>query len=49
MQLGTSRGIKNPVNKNRLVYFPFLMNNKANLNQILTRDLVYNYGKTFPC
>lgn len=49
MQLGTSRGIRNPVNKDRLVYFPFLMNNKANLDEILTRDLVYNYGKKFPC
>lgn len=49
MQLGTTPGVKNPVNKDRLVYFPFLMNNKAELNEILTRDLVYNYGKNFPC
>ncbi len=49
MQLGTRCGISNPVNKSRLVYFPFLMNNKANLDEILTRDLVYNYNKHFPC
>ncbi|MBQ9277710.1 MAG: hypothetical protein IJ224_03650 [Lachnospiraceae bacterium] len=49
MQLGMGRGVRNPVNKERLVYFPFLMNNKTNLNEILTRDLVYNYRKIFPC
>ena len=49
MQLGTGPGMRNPVNKNRLVYFPFLMNNKTKADEILTRDLVYNYGKKFPC
>ena len=41
--------MRNPVNKNRLVYFPFLMNNKTKADEILTRDLVYNYGKKVPC
>ena len=49
MQLGTGPGIKNPVNKERLVYFPFLMNNILATDKILTRDLVYNYKKNFPC
>lgn len=49
MQLGTGRGVRNPVNKERLVYFPFLMNNKPHMDEILTRDLVNNYGKKFPC
>lgn len=49
MQLGTSRGTKNPVNKERLVYFPFIMSNAKITNNIYTKDLVYNYGKNFPC
>lgn len=49
MQLGTSRGIKNPVNKERLLYFPFLMSNTNVTDTIYTKDLVYNYDKNFPC
>ena len=49
MQLGTSGCTRNPVIKDRLLYLPFLMNNKANLDEILTKDLIYNYGKKFPC
>lgn len=49
MQLGTRGGKRNPVNKKRLVYFPFLMNNTNDSNEILTCDLVYNYRKKFPC
>ena len=49
MQLGTGHGIKNIVNKERLVYFPFLMNQTINYEQIYTKDLTYNYQKSFPC
>ena len=49
MQLGSGRGKSNPVNKDRLVYFPFLMNNTSSIDRIYTRDLVYNYRKSFPC
>lgn len=49
MQLGTKGGKRNPVNKSRLVYFPFLMNNTKELDEILTCNLVYNYKKKFPC
>lgn len=49
MQLGTSRGIKNPVNRERLLYFPFLMSNTNVTDTIYTKDLVYNYDKNFPC
>lgn len=49
MQLGSGGGSKNPVNKERLVYFPFLMNSTNNLDKIYTKDLVYNYQKSFPC
>lgn len=49
MQLGCGHGVKNPVNKNRLVYFPYLMSSKGNSDIIYTRDLIYNYNKRFPC
>ena len=50
MQLGNPRSGKKPtVNKDRLVYFPFLMNNTTSTDRIYTKDLVYNYRKTFPC
>lgn len=49
MQLGTSRGTKNPVNKDRLIYFPFLMSKKRTGDVIYTKDLEYNYDKKFPC
>lgn len=49
MQLGSGRGTKNPVNKERLVYFPFLMNNEPKSEKMYTKDLIYNYNKKFPC
>lgn len=49
MQLGTSHGVRNPVNLERLVYFPFLMSCNPNNSTILTKDLSYNYERAFPC
>ena len=49
MQLGTSRGTKSPVNKERLVYFPFIMSHTKTSGEIYSKDLVYNYEKKFPC
>lgn len=49
IQLGHGRGYKNPVNGDRLVYFPYLMNCKKNTDITYTRDLIYNYNKIFPC
>lgn len=49
VQLGSGRGYKNPVNKDRLVYFPYLMNSKGNTAVAYTRDLIYNYNRIFPC
>lgn len=49
VQLGSGRGYKNPINKDRLVYFPYLINSKGNADIVYTRDLVNNYDKNFPC
>ncbi|MCC2254985.1 hypothetical protein LKD70_11230 [Ruminococcus sp. CLA-AA-H200] len=49
VQLGSGHGVKNPVNKDRLVYFPFLMNKNQDPEKMYTKDLVYNYEKRFPC
>lgn len=47
--LGCGSGTKNPVNKERLVYFPYLINSKGNTDIAYTKDLIYNYNKRFPC
>lgn len=49
IQLGSGHGYKNPVNKDRLVYFPYLMNSRGTSDIAYTRDLIYNYDKIFPC
>ena len=49
VQLGGGHGSKNPVKKDRLVYFPYLMNKEGASNTIYTKKLSYNYKKKFPC
>lgn len=49
MQIGTYHGIKNPVNLERLIYFPFLMSSNPDNTAILTKELQYNYERIFPC
>lgn len=49
LQLGNGRGAKNPVAKERLPYFPYLMSKTKDAQVMYTKDLEYNYTKRFPC